>query len=310
MAQRVEVAWASLSPAGLPQRLLWRADSPSAETPEATRTAAIGVLHRTTRVGGRAQHLPGPGSVFAAPLSTPATATLPPWASVRGGALVSVQGRALPALVGALAPQRRLPRAVRHVWRGARGIRSRPLLRALSKRDHCVRGSVRGTQVVSCAPAAPAAGPATRQLPVAGQQYRGDPLHSRGADRLREQQRVLRVHGRERIVNVWEVTALLRGVWRGRALPVRMILLWVPGRKLQPWDVLTTALDREPREAVRASEGRDHIELHSADVKERGVEHDHGRSGQGVRRWSLLLCLGQRILKCIATRVLPVELPE
>jgi hypothetical protein len=45
-------------------------------------------------------------------------------------------------------------------------------------------------------------------------------------------------------------------------------------------------------------------------VKELGLEHYHGRSGQGVRRWPLFLCLGQMILKFIATRVLPVELPE
>ena len=121
---------------------------------------------------------------------------------------------------------------------------------------------------------------------------------------------VLRVHGRERIVKVWDTTAMLRGVWRRRACPVRVIILSVPGLKLKPWYLLTTDLDLEPREAVRAYDGRYQIEVNIAEVKELGLEHYHGRSGQGVRRWPLFLCLGQMILKFIATRVLPVELPE
>jgi len=66
----------------------------------------------------------------------------------------------------------------------------------------------------------------------------------------------------------------------------------------------------EPRDAVRAYDGRYQMEVNIDEVQELGLEHYHGRSGQGVRRGPLLLCLGQMILKFIATRVLPVELPE
>lgn len=311
MAKLVEVALASLYPSGLPTRLFWIADSTYAEKPYAKRTASIGLFHRTKRVVGRAKHLKGHCYVFAAHLYTQAAATLPKWASVLVGALVYVKGRSIPALVGALAQQLRLPRAVRHVWLVDRGILSRPLLRALGNMDHFILGRVRCNQVVYFAPP-PEAGQATRKRRprIYGQKCRVDQLQSRCADRLREQKMVLRVHGRERIVKVLDVPALLRGMWRGRALPVRIILLSVPGLKLQPWYLLTTDLDLEPREAVRAYDGRYQIEVNIDEVKELGLEHYHGRSGQGVRRWPLFLCLGQMMLKFIATRVLPVELPE
>jgi hypothetical protein len=54
---------------------------------------------------------------------------------------------------------------------------------------------------------------------------------------------MLRVRGRERIVRVWETAVLLRGVWPGRALPARVLIVTVPGRKLKPWYLLTTDLD-------------------------------------------------------------------
>ena len=249
--------------------------------------------------------------MFAAPLYTQAAATRPQWASGLVGALVYVKGRSIPALVGALAQQLRLPRAVRHVWLVDRGILSRPLLRVLSTMDHFILGRVRCNQVVSFAPPPEAMQATRKRRPrVYGQKCRVDQLPSRCADRLREHKMVLRVHGREHSVKVWDVTALLRGVWRGRALPVRLIILAVPGLKLQPWYVLTTELDLEPREAVRAYDGRYQIEVNIEEVKELGLAHYHGRSGQGVRRWPLFLCLGQMSLKFIATRVLPVELPE
>jgi hypothetical protein len=311
MAKLVEVALASLYPAGLPTRLFWIADSTYAEKPYAKRTASIGLFHRTKRVVGRAKHLKGHCYVFAAHLYTQAAATLPQWASVLVGALVYVKGRSIPALVGALAQQLRLPRAVRHVWLVDRGILSRPLLRALGNMDHFILGRVRCNQVVYFAPPPEAVQATRKRRPrIYGQKCRVDQLHSRCADRLREQKMVLRVHGRERIVKVWDVPALQRGVWRGRALPVRIIILSVPGLKLQSWYLLTTDLDLEPREAVRAYDGRYQIEVNIDEVKELGLAHYHGRSGQGVRRWPLFLCLGQMILQFIATRVLPVELPE
>ena len=101
MAKLTEVAWASLSPAGLPTRLFWIADSTYAEKPDAKRIASVGLFHRTKRVVGRAKPLQGHGYVFAAHLYTQAAATLPKWASVLVGAVVSVKGRSIPALVGA-----------------------------------------------------------------------------------------------------------------------------------------------------------------------------------------------------------------
>ena len=121
---------------------------------------------------------------------------------------------------------------------------------------------------------------------------------------------VLRVHGRERIVTVWDAPAWLRRGGRGRALPGRVLLILVPGLQLQPWYGLTTALDLAPREAVQASDGRYHIEVHIEEVQEVGLAHYHGRRGHGLRRWPCLLCLGQMILKFLATGVLPVPLPK
>jgi hypothetical protein len=46
------------------------------------------------------------------------------------------------------------------------------------------------------------------------------------------------------------------------------------------------------------------------EVKELGLGHSQGRSGQGVRRWPLFLSAVQSLLKLIATGMLPVELPE
>src|SRR5499427_9563849 len=236
MAKLVEVALACLYPAGLPARLFWIADSTYAEKPYAKRVASVGLFHRTERVAGQAKHLQGHCYVFAAHLYKQAVATLPRWASVLVGTLVYVKGRSIPALVGALAQQLRLPSVVRHVWLVDRGILSRPLLRALGRLDHCVLGRARCNQVVYFAPP-PAAVQATRKRRprIYGQKCRIDQLQSRCADRLREQKMVLRVHGRERIVKVWDAPALLRGVGRGRALPVRVLIILVPGLKLKPW---------------------------------------------------------------------------
>jgi hypothetical protein len=311
MAKLVEVALSYLYPAGLPTRLFWIADSTYAEKPYAKQVASVGLFHRTKRVAGQAKHLKGHCYVFAAHLYKQGAAKLPQWASVLVGALMYVKGRSIPVLVGALAQQLRLPRTVQHVWLVDRGILSRPLLRALAALGHGVVGRVRCNQVVYFAPPPEAEQTTRKRRPrVYGQQCRVDQLRSCCADRLRAQKMVLRVHGRERIVQVWDATALLRGVWRGRALPVRIIILSVPGLKLKPWYLLTTDLDLEPREAVRAYDGRYQIEVNIDEVKELGLEHYHGRSGQGVRRWPLFLCVGQMILKFIATRVLPVQLPE
>ena len=312
MAKLAEIALASLYPTGLPARLFWIADATYTEKPYAKRMASIGLFHRTKRVAGQAKHLRGHCYVFAAHLYKHAVATLPRWASVLVGALVYVKGRSIPTLVGALAQQLRLPRTVRHVWLVDRGILSRPLLRALERVGHRVVGRVRCNQVVYFAPAAAESQRASRQRRprVYGQKCRVDQLRSHCPERLREQKMVLHVHGRERIVRLWDTEVLLRGVWRGRALPARVIILVVPGLKLQPWYLLTTDLDLDPRDAVRAYDGRYQIEVNMDEVKELGLGHYQGRSGQGIRRWPLFLSLGQMILKLIATGVLAVPLPR
>jgi hypothetical protein len=312
MAKLVEAALACLYPTGLPARLLWIADSTYAEKPYAKRVASIGLFPRTQRVAGQAKHLRGHCSVCAAHLYQHAMATLPRWASVLVGALVYVKGRSIPALVGALAQPLRLPRTVRHVWLVDRGILRRPLLRTVEGLGHRVVGSVRCNQVVYVAPTAEEGQVVARQRRprVYGQKCRVDQLRSHCPERLREQKMMLRVHGRQRIVRLWDTLVLLRGVWRGRALPIRVLVLVVPGLQLQPWYLLTTDLDLAPRDAVRAYDGRYQIEVNMDEVKELGVGHYQGRSGQGIRRWPLFLSLGQMILKLIATGVLAVPLPR
>jgi hypothetical protein len=63
---------------------------------------------------------------------------------------------------------------------------------------------------------------------------------------------VLRVHGRARLGRRWDTEVLLRGVWRGRPLPVRSSMIVVPGLKLTPGSWLPPERDLEPQEAVWA----------------------------------------------------------
>ena len=311
MAKLVEIALASRYPAGLPARLFWIADATYAEKPYAKRIASIGLFHRTKRVAGQAKQLQGHCYVFAAHLYQHSIAKASKWASGLVGAVLDVKGRSIPALVGTLAQQLRLPSTGRHVWLVDRGIPSRPLRRALGKMGHGVVGRVRCPQVVYFAPPAEPLPPGTRKRRprIYGLKCRMDQVRTHCGGRLREQKMLFQVHGRERIVRVWDAVVLMRGVWRGRALPVRVIILVVPGLKLKPWYLLSPDLELDPRDAVRAYDGRYPIEVNSDEGKELGLEHYHGRSGQGVRRWPLFLCLGQMILKFIATHVLPVELP-
>jgi hypothetical protein len=312
MAKLVAVALAHLYPGGLPKRLFWIADSTHAEKPYAKRIVSVGLFHRSKRVAGQAKHLKGHCYVFAAHLYKHTVDKTSTWASVRVGALIYVKGRSIPTLAGALAKQLRLPAKVRHVWLVDRGILSRPLLRALGELGHFVLGRVRCNQVVYFAPCPEtvAQGTRKRRPRIYGDKCRVDQLRSRWAERLRAHKMVLRVRGRARLVHVWDAEVLLRGVGRGRAQAARIIIITVPGLQLKPWYLLTTDRDLEPCEAVRAYDGRYQIEVNMDEVKELGLEHYQGRSGQGVRRWPLFLCLAQMILKFMATGVLPVQLPE
>src|SRR5919198_1205062 len=142
------------------------ADSTYTEKPYAKRMASVGLFHRTKRVAGQAKHLQGHCYVFAAHLYQHSIAKTAKRASVLVGALLYVKGRSIPALVGALAQQLRLPPTVRHVWVMDSGILSRPLLRALATQGHFALGRLRCNQRVYFAPRRRAA--LARRAPVFG----------------------------------------------------------------------------------------------------------------------------------------------
>lgn len=179
-------------------------------------------------------------------------------------------------------------------------------MRAVSALNQFVLGRVRSKQVVYFAPRRQ---PRRGRPRTYGQKCRVDRLTRRFPQWLREQRMVLRVRGRDRIVRVFDAPVLLRGVFKGRACPARVIIIVVPGLKLKPWYLVTTDLELDALEAVRAYDGRYQIETNFDEVKELGLGHYQGRSAQGVRRWPLFLCVAQMMLKFVATGVLAVELP-
>lgn len=120
----------------------------------------------------------------------------------------------------------------------------------------------------------------------------------------------LRVRGRERTVRVADTQVLLRGVWASRPLVVRVMIVTVPRSQLKPWYLLTTDLELAVTEAVQAYESRQQIEINFDEIKELGLGHYMGRSGQGVRRWPLFLCAAHMMLKLMATEVIQVTLPK
>ncbi|MBI3950175.1 MAG: hypothetical protein HY314_06950 [Acidobacteria bacterium] len=309
MAKLAEVALAHLYRTGLPARWFWIADATQTEKPYARHIASVGLFHRTKRVAGRAKHLKGHCDVFAAHLYQHVNGRVRQWASVLVGAGLYVKGRSIPRLVADLARHRRLPKPVRHVWLVDRGILSRPLLRALTEMGHFVLGRVRCNQVVYFPPGDTPQG-RRRRPRVFGPQCRVDQVLTTCAHHLRQQTMKLRVRGRIRLVTVWDTSVLLRGLWPGRSLPARLIIIVVPGLRLKPWYLICTDLDLDPCAAVRAYDGRFQIEVKFDEVKELGLAHYQGRSGQGVRRWPLFLCLAQMLLKFIATGVLSVTLPS
>ena len=60
---------------------------------------------------------------------------------------------------------------------------------------------------------------------------------------------------------------------------------------------------------MRAYAGRQQIEINFDEIKELGLGHYMGRSGQGVRRWPLFLCAAQMVLKFMGTGIIEVTLP-
>jgi hypothetical protein len=307
MAKLVAAALAQLYPSSLPERLFWIADSTTTDKPFADKIASIGLFHRSKQVAGRAKHLKGHCFVFAAHLYQQGTAATQRWASLLVGALLYVKGRSIPALVGQLARHLRLPAGVRHVWLVDRGILSRTLIRALAAERQYVLGRARSNQVVYFAPRRQ---PRRGRKRLYGAKCRLDHLLKRFPERLQGQAMTFFVRGKERLVEVHSAPVQLRGVWPGQVCAARVIIVVVPGLKLKPWYLLTTDPGLDPVEAVRAYDGRYQIEVNMDEVKELGLGHYQGRSGQGVRRWPLLLCASQMLLKLIASEVLKVPLPS
>jgi hypothetical protein len=307
LAHLAALALASLYPQGLPERLFWIADATYTEKPYAQHIASVDWFHRLKYVAGRAKNLKGHCYVFAAHLYTVGDAKRRQWASVLVGALLYVKGRSIPTLVGALAQQLRLPASVRHVWLTDSGILSRPLLRALCTQEQFALGRLRCNQRVYFTPRCRSL--RQRRPRLFGQSCRVDQLLIRFPQRLRQHQTILSVRGRNRAVVVWETTVLLRGVWPHRALPARVVIVTVPGLSLAPWYLLCTDLSLDPVEMVYTYAGRFQIEVNFDEVKELGLGQYQGRSGQGVRRWPLFLCVAHLLLKFLATGVLSVPLP-
>lgn len=308
MAHLAAVALTYLYPHGLPDRLFWIADATYTEKPYAQHVAAVDWFHRLKYVAGRAKNLKGHCYVFAAHLYTIGEEKRRQWASILVGALLYVKGRSIPTLVGSLAQHLRLPSTVRHVWVTDSGILSRPLLRALGPQGHFALGRLRCNQRVYFAPCRRS--PRPRRPQVFGQSCRVDQLLTRFPRRLRRHQTVLRVRGRDRAVSVGDADILLRGVWPHRALSARVLIVTVPGLALSPWYLLCTDLTLEPVEAVHTYAGRCQIEVNFDEVKELGLGHYQGRSGQGVRRWPLFLCVAHLLLKFLATGILSAPLPD
>jgi hypothetical protein len=204
------------------------------------------------------------------------------WASVLCGALLYVKGRTLPELTGALACQLRLPSEVRHVWIVDRGLLARTLLRALVRQGQFALGRVRCNQVVYFTPRRHRCVRGRKK--TYGAKCRVDKLLARFPERLRHQQMKLHVQGRGRTVRVADALVLLRGVCATKPLVVRVIVVSVPRSKLKPWYLLITDLELDVPEAVQAYAGRQQIEVNFDEVKELGLGHYMGRSGQGVRR--------------------------
>jgi hypothetical protein len=230
------------------------------------------------------------------------------WASALCGALLYVKGRSIPTLVGQLATQLRLPAGIRHVWVVDRGIISRPLLRALEALSQFALGRVRANQVVYFAPRRQ---PKRGRKKTYGQKCRVDRLLKRFPDRLRKQRGELHVQGKERKVEIYAAEILLRGVHKGRALKARVIVVVVPElKKLKPWYLVTTDLELDAIAAVEAYAGRAQVEVNFDEAKELGLGHYQGRSGSGVRRWVVLVCLAQALLKLAATGLIKLDLPK
>jgi hypothetical protein len=144
-----------------------------------------------------------------------------------------------------------------------------------------------------------------------GQKCRVDKLIKRFAERLCSQTATLKGRGKERTVRLYDAQMLWRGVWHDRPCPVHLIVVVVPTlKRLKPWYLVTTDLELALLEAVQAYGGRQQIEVNFDEVKELGLGPYQGRSGEGVRRWPIFLCIAHTLLKLLATKAVPLKLPS
>jgi hypothetical protein len=182
------------------------------------------------------------------------------------------------------------------------------LLRALEAIGQFVLGRLKANQVVYFAPRRQ---PRKGRKKTYGQKCRVDQLVKKFPDRLRKQSGKLQVHGTERKIEIYDAEILLRGVHKGRSCQARVLVVIVPElKKLKPWYLLTTDLELSVIEIVRAYAGRARIEVNFDEAKELGLGHYQGRSGSGVRRWPVLVCVSQTLLKLAATGLIKFDLPK
>jgi hypothetical protein len=201
-----------------------------------------------------------------------------------------------------------LPAGVRHLWIVDRGILSRTVLRALEPLGQFALGRLGSNQVVYFAPRRQ---PRKGRKRIYGRKCRVDQLLRKFPERLRAQGVKLRVQGKQRAVEISDAEVLLRGLQAGRAFRVRVLIVVVPELpKLKPWYLLTTDLELEAVAAVTAYAGRAQIEVNFDEAKELGLGHYPGRSGTGVRRWPVLVCLAEALLKLTATGLIKLDLPR
>lgn len=308
MAQLTALVLRACYGSAWPARMFWIADSTHTEKPYAKKIASLGLFHRSKRIVGRAKHLKGHCYVCAAHLYQHLDAQAHKrWASVLCGALLYVKGQSIAALAGQLAAQLRLPEAIRHVWIVDRGIISRPLLRALEAIGQFALGRLKANQIVYFAPRRQAK---KGRKKTYGQKCRVDQLVKRFPDRLRQQSGKLQVQGKERKIEIYDAEILLRSVHKGRACRAGILVIMVPElKKLKAWYLLTTDLEMDVIAIVQAYGGRAQIEVNFDEAKELGLGHYQGRCGSGVRRWPVLVCLSQALLKLAATGLIKLDLP-
>ena len=198
-----------------------------------------------------------------------------------------------------LVAQLQLPPEVCHVVVSDRGLNSCQGVRWLRAQGcHSVTRLKRNTVVYT-----PAEAPALRgrgRPRKYGTKSRVDAL-----DRslLTEQAVTVWVDGRWQPATTWRGTC-----WR-RGLPELVTLVIVETAGRAPWYLQATDPTLSTAEIVAGYHGRHAIEPAIQAANALGLDHYHGRTARGVRRWPLLICLAHSLLALLALGVLDLPLP-